>query len=112
MDSSAQLLLFRRERFECLQYSVGAGIDRDWRQVAPRNRSLRIDYKQCPLGDAFAIAIRAVLARDRTLWLEIRQQRKVQLAILPERIMAPGAIDRDPDARRLDLVELGQHLIV
>src|ERR1700731_995987 len=110
-DSSHRLLLFR-ERFECLEDSVGAGIHPDRRQVAPCNRPLRIDYKQRSLTDSLVIAIRAVLACDRTLGLEIRQQRKVQLAILRERIMAPGAIDRDTYDRSLEFVELGQHLIV
>src|ERR1700685_1666591 len=90
-------LLFRRERFQCVEDSVGARIDAERGQVAPANHPLRIDHEERALGYAVAVAIGAILPRDAALGLEIRQQREMQLAIARERRMAPGAIDRDTD---------------
>src|SRR5271168_2775469 len=113
MDSSRRAsLLLRRERFEGVEYSVGARIDADRRQVAPADRALWIDHEQRSLRDAVLLPISAILPCDRALRLEIRQQRKVQLAVVRECRMAPRSIDRYTDNRCLELVELGQHFIV
>ena len=84
-----------REFFESVENSVGAGIDRDWGAIAPCDRALSVEHKQRAFADAFALAIGVIFSRDFALWLEIGEQRKMQMAITCERRMAPYAIHRN-----------------
>src|SRR5580692_6057668 len=44
--------------------------------------------------------------------LKIRQERKMQFAILAERCVAPGSVNRNAQYLRAQFLELGKHLIV
>src|SRR4029450_6758507 len=49
-----------RQRLQCLQNTVGAGVHPDWRQIAPVDQSLLVDDEQCSLRGALDRAVRTV----------------------------------------------------
>src|SRR5947208_291304 len=82
------------------------------RDVAPADDPLAVDDEQRSLAEPVAVAVRSVAARHRPLRLEVREQGKVQLALVGERPVAPGAIHRDAEELGAVARELGEDLVV
>src|SRR5205823_3535427 len=68
--------------------------------------------EQRSLAEPVAVAVRSVAARHRPLRLEVREQGKVQLALVGERPVAPRAIHRDAEELGAVARELGEDLVV
>src|ERR1700704_4681722 len=100
------------EFFEGVENSVGAGIDRDRRAIAPRNDPLSIEHKQRAFADPFIGTIGAVFPRHFALGFKIGEQRKVQAAVASKGGMAPDAVDRDTQQLCLVFMELRKNLVV
>src|SRR5882757_7459660 len=100
------------EFFEGVENSVGTGIDRDRRAIAPGNDPLSIEHKQRAFADPFICAIGAVFPRHFALGFKIGEQRKVQPAVAGKGSMAPDAVDRDTQQLSLVLPELRKNLVV
>src|SRR5207249_2147934 len=100
------------ERVEGTQDAVGAGVDGDGRDVAPPNDSVTVDDEQRSLAEPVALAVHAVAPRHRPLGLEVREQGEVELALVGERSVAPGAIHRDAEQLGAVAVEIGEDLVV
>jgi hypothetical protein len=58
------------------------------------------------------IAVDAVLPRHAALRLEIGEKRKVELAVLRKREMAPNAIDGNAEQLGVEAPELAEQLVV
>jgi hypothetical protein len=52
-----------------------------------------------------------IRARDLALWLEVREEREVKVAILRESEVGPHAVNRDTDELRAEPLKLGQQLL-
>src|ERR1700704_1407255 len=101
-----------RHAFERFQNAVGAGVHRNRRKITPYNFSIFIDNKERALSNPLLVAIRPILLRDRTLRLKIRQQRKMIVAILGERLVAPDAVDGNAQQLGMKLLELRKKFVV
>ena len=106
VSSSSVQLLQRAED------AVGAGVHPDRGDVAPPDHTVRVDNEERPLARPGDVAVDAVGACDVALRLEIGEQREVQVAILGEGQVAPGAVHRDRDEFGSELLELGEHRLV
>src|SRR2546425_2700514 len=100
------------ERVERTQDAVRAGVDGDGRDVAPPNDSVTVDDEQRSLAEPVALAVHAVAPRHGPLGLEVREQGEVELALVGERSVAPGAIHRDAEQPGAVTLELGPDLVV
>src|SRR6266404_3173644 len=103
---------FRSQILERGQDSVGAGIDADWRDIAPVNDPVGIDNEEGAFADAFFFVVNAIGVRDRSFRFEIGQKRKVQLVVLGERGVTPRAVHRYAEEFSLKLLKFVQHFVV
>src|ERR1700722_1585093 len=101
-----------RQSFQCVQDTVGAGIDRDWRAIAPEDHALAIDNEQRTFADALRFPVRAILLSRRTFRMEIGQEREVQSAILGKGLVTPGPINRNAETPGAVFMKFRQHLVV
>src|SRR5213078_333336 len=106
MDSSRLQLLQR------LENAVGTGIHPRIGDVAPADITVAIQHEQRALGRSRAGIVHAVGPRHRSLGLEVREERKPQLAGIGIGRVTPRTVDRNADELRPVLREFGQDLIV
>src|SRR5258707_2280747 len=106
------ILPFVRHVFQCLEDTVGAGIDSDRGAIAPEDLATVVEDEQCTLADAVRFPISSVALRDLTLGVEVRQQRKMQVAVFGEGLVAPSAVYRNSQELSAMFAELGKDFIV
>src|SRR5690606_4200406 len=70
------------------------------------------DDEKGPFRGSVAWPVDPIVSRDRALRLEIREQRKAELARFGEGRMAPATVDRDAKQGRTEPLELVQDLVV
>ena len=80
--------------------------------VPAENLSVPIDHEQRSFGEAVLLAIDAVLLSDRTLGLEVAQEREVEMARVPEGCVAPDAVYRDADDVGTQAMKLRVQLVI
>src|SRR5581483_7447633 len=100
------------ELIQSVENSVGPGIHRERRTVAPKNLPIFIEYEKSAFCHSVFIAIRAVLLSDTSLRFKISQQRKVQVPVLGKSGVAPCAVDRNAQQFSPMFLKFGQHLVV
>src|SRR4030081_1406563 len=100
------------EFFEGVENSIGAGIDRDRRAIAPCNRALSVEHEQRTFADAFACTIGAVFPCDLALGLEIGEQGKMQVAVTRKGGVAPYPVYRNAQQFRAVLVKFRKNFVV
>jgi hypothetical protein len=64
-----------------LQDAVGAGVDRQRRQIAPGDDTVLVDDKKRTLAKSIAFSIGAIELGDGALRLEVGKQREFQLPV-------------------------------
>src|SRR3954470_3506518 len=101
-----------RHVFQCLKDAVGPRIDGNRGAIAPENLTPVINNEQRTFADAVRFAIGAVALRHRPLGMEVRQQRKVQVAMLGEGLVAPGSVYGEAQELGPVLAKLGKDLVV
>src|ERR1700687_2759804 len=110
--SRARLLWSGRRRLLFLhglqrgQDAIGPGIDADRRQIAPANDPVAVNHVERPGAFANFVLVGAVGVRYRAFWLEIRQQRKVQVAVAGKCQVPPPPVSGDPNDLSLEAAEL------
>src|SRR5437016_5907413 len=100
------------QSFQCVENAVRARIDRNGGEIAPENHPIPVEHEQGALAHPLAIPIGPVLLCHRAFGLEIGQQREMQVARLCECLMAPCAINRNPQQLGAMLVKLRKDFIV
>ena len=95
-----------------VENAVGPRVHGNRREIAPEHDAVSVEHEQGAFADAILLPICAILLRNGALRLEIRQQRNVQVVMLHIRLVAPGAVDRDAQDRRVELVKHRQDLVV
>src|ERR1700760_3051426 len=101
-----------RELLERVENAVCAGIDGDWRTIAPCDRALAIQHKERAFADALGGAISMEFPGDFALGLKICEQGEVQVAIARKGCVAPHPVNRDSQEFGVVLVKFGQKLVV
>ena len=102
----------RSYRVESGQDPVHSGIHLDRGEVAPADLPFAVDDEQGPLGHPEAILVGPVALGHLALRLEVGKQGEVEVPGRRVGRVTPRAVDRDPDERGAEPLELGQCLVV
>src|SRR5262245_55662213 len=105
-------VLLTIDRFECAKDAVCAGIDADWRDIAPTDDTGPVDHEERALARALICAVHTVPTCDVAFRLEVSEQRKVEFAIPGEREVAPRPVHRNSQELRVESPELLEDLVV
>jgi hypothetical protein len=97
---------------ESAEDPVGAWVHAHGRDVAPLHDAVRIDHIQGPLARTVFVAVGVIRPGDVALGLEVGKQREMQVPILGEGEMTPDPVHRDAHELRIELLELGEQLLV
>jgi hypothetical protein len=100
------------QTFQRMQYAIGTRVHRDRREVAPGDNTRFVDHEQGTFADALLVAICTILFSDRTLGLEVGEQRKMKFTLLRVGLVTPCAIDRNAQYLGVVLMKHWTHLIV
>jgi hypothetical protein len=76
------------------------------------NNSFRVDDEECPLTGSIGIAIDAVKAGDRSFWLKISEERKVQFSFPAKGCVAPGTVHRNAEEFGPQFMKLREDFII
>src|SRR5215204_1554512 len=98
--------------FKRLEDSIGAGIYAHGRDVGPANDSVAVDDEQRPLTGAMFAVVDAIMFGHLALGLKIREEGKVQLAVVRIGRVTPDAIDGNAQELRLVAIELVENFVV
>ncbi len=97
---------------QCLKNTLGTGIYRNRGKVAPRDDAVFVDHEESAFAATFVAAVGSKFFCDLALWLKVGEQRKVQMAVLREGVVAPGAINGNADQFGAVFLKLREDFVV
>src|SRR3979490_2794878 len=81
------------EAFEGVENAIGTRVDGDRRQITPKNDPVSVDHEEGSFAHPVLLAIGPVFLCDRSLGMEIRKQREMDMVVSRICLVAPGNID-------------------